>query len=94
MIPGDYYNSAQGRIPIPENQDQVRNINDLMKKFLPNATGTKQITIQSVQVNVSTKKDNTESKEEQVKQVQVDIADAIRNDPQVKKAIEERISEF
>jgi hypothetical protein len=94
MIPGDYYNSAQGRIPIPENQDQVRNINDLMKKFLPNATGTKQITIQSVQVNVSTKKDEEKSNREQASAIVIDIADAIKNDPKVIKAIEDRIAEF
>jgi hypothetical protein len=93
LIPGDYYSSAQGRVQVPETQNQLRSINELMQKFTPKVSDDKQVNIQSLSVNVDARKDIA-NKEDRAKQIQINIADAIRNDPKVKQALEEKIAEF
>lgn len=97
LIPGDFYKTSGRRIPVPETQTpQMRNLDELSKKFnvgvLPLAN--RPVSIQSLQVNVSTTKEDLKTTEEQAKQMQIDIADAIRNDPKIKEAINEQIAEF
>jgi len=95
LIPG--IGAPRGRrIPIPETQQLDINMEELRKKFNMNmlAAATRPVSIQSLQVNVSSTKDESKTKEEQSSQLQTDIAEAIRTDPKVKQAIDEVIEGF
>jgi TP901 family phage tail tape measure protein len=59
-------------------------------KTLPNAP----VSIQSLQVNVSTTAEELKTAEEKAIQIQIDIAEAIRKDPNVKLAIREEIENY
>jgi len=87
---------AEGRgIGIPEqNLGRVRSIEEMRQQYGVQQEAvsltSRPVNIQSIQVNVTP----TETAEKSAEQMQIDIANAIRNDSKVKLAIAERIAEF